>query len=58
MIISDLHPWDVTYKEAAKIQKELKDKVSLKKIDKKIKWVCSLLNRPQDAALVNPSFYA
>lgn len=42
MIISDLHPWDVTYKEAAKIQKELKDKVSLKKIDKKIKYVAGL----------------
>jgi len=42
MIISDLHPWDVTYKEAAKIQKELKDKVSLKKIYKKIKYVAGL----------------
>jgi len=42
MIISDLHPWDVTYKEAVKIQKELKDKVSLKKIDKKIKYVAGL----------------
>ena len=33
MIISDLHPWDVTYKEAVKIQKKLKDKVILKSID-------------------------
>jgi len=42
MIISDLHPWDVTYKEAVKIQKDLKDKVSLKKIDKRIKYVAGL----------------
>ena len=42
MLISDLHPWGVTYKEAVKIQKELKDKVSLKKIDKRIKYVAGL----------------
>jgi deoxyribonuclease V len=42
MVISDLHPWDVTYKEAVKIQKDLKDKVSLKKIDKRIKYVAGL----------------
>jgi deoxyribonuclease V len=42
MVIYDLHPWDVTYKEAVKIQKDLKDKVSLKKIDKRIKYVAGL----------------
>jgi deoxyribonuclease V len=42
MLISDLHPWGVTYKEAVKIQKDLKDKVSLKKIDKRIKYVAGL----------------
>jgi len=42
MLISDLHPWGVTYKEAVKIQNELKDKVSLKKIDKRIKYVAGL----------------
>jgi len=42
MVISDLHPWDVTYKEAVKIQKDLKDKVNLKKIDKRIKYVAGL----------------
>jgi len=42
MDISDLHPWNVTYKEAVKIQKELKDKVILKKIDKRIKYVAGL----------------
>jgi len=42
MDISDLHPWNVTYKEAIKIQKNLKDKVILQKIDKKIKYVAGL----------------
>jgi len=42
MDISDLHPWDVTYKEAVKIQKELKDKVVLKNIDKRIRYVAGL----------------
>jgi len=42
MLISDLHPWGVTYKEAVKIQKDLKDKVSVKKIDKRIKYVAGL----------------
>ena len=42
MDISDLHPWNVTYKEAIKIQKNLKDKVILKKIDKRIKYVAGL----------------
>ncbi len=42
MVISDLHPWDVTYKEAVKIQKDLKDKVSLKKINKRIEYIAGL----------------
>ena len=42
MDISDLHPWNVTPKEAVKIQRRLKDKVRLKKIDKKIKYVAGL----------------
>jgi len=42
MDISDLHPWDVTYKEAVKIQKELKDKVVLKNIDNRIRYVAGL----------------
>jgi deoxyribonuclease V len=42
MVIFDLHPWDVTYIEAIKIQKDLKDKISLKKINKRIKYVAGL----------------
>ncbi|GAI10661.1 unnamed protein product, partial [marine sediment metagenome] len=42
MDISDLHPWNVTYAEAVKIQKSLRDKVILKKIDKKIKYIAGL----------------
>jgi len=42
MHITDLHPWNVTYKEAVTIQKRLKDKVSLRKIDKRIKYVAGL----------------
>jgi deoxyribonuclease V len=42
MIIFDLHPWDVTYKEAVRIQKELREKVYLKKIDKKIEYIAGL----------------
>jgi len=42
MVISDLHPWDVTYRQAVKIQNDLKDTVSLKKIDKRIKYVAGL----------------
>jgi len=42
VVISDLHPWDVTYKEAVKIQKDLKGKVCLKKINKRIKYVAGL----------------
>ncbi len=42
MDIPDLHPWNVTYKKAVKIQKNLKDKVILKKIDKKIRHIAGL----------------
>jgi deoxyribonuclease V len=42
MEIQDLHPWNVTYEEAIKIQKCLKDKVVLKKMDKKIKYIAGL----------------
>ncbi len=42
MDITDLHPWNVTYAEAVKIQKSLRDKVILKKIDKKIKYIAGL----------------
>ena len=42
MIISYLHPWDVSYKEAVRIQKSLRDKVNLKKIDKKIEYIAGL----------------
>ena len=42
MEIPDFHPWNVTYKEAVRIQKCLKDKVILKKINKRIKYVAGL----------------
>jgi deoxyribonuclease V len=42
MVISDLHPWNVTYKEAVKIQNNLKGKVSLKKIDKRVEYVAGI----------------
>jgi deoxyribonuclease V len=42
MIISYLHPWDVSYKEAVRIQKNLRDRVNLKKIDKKIEYIAGL----------------
>ncbi|RLB29866.1 MAG: deoxyribonuclease V [Deltaproteobacteria bacterium] len=42
MEIPDKHPWNVTYKEAVRIQKCLKDKVILKKINKRIKYVAGL----------------
>lgn len=42
MIIPDLHPWDVSYKEAVRIQKNLRDKVNLKKIEKKIEYIAGL----------------
>jgi deoxyribonuclease V len=42
MDIPDLHPWNVTYEEAIKIQKCLKDKVILKKIDRRINYIAGL----------------
>ena len=42
MDIPDLHPWNVTYEEAIKIQKSLKDKVILKKIDRRINYIAGL----------------
>ena len=42
MDIPDLHPWNVTYEKAVEIQKSLKGKVILKKIDKKIKHIAGL----------------
>jgi deoxyribonuclease V len=42
MHIIDLHPWNVTYEEAIKIQNSLKDKVLLKKIDTEIKYIAGL----------------
>jgi len=42
MDIQDLHPWNVTPEEAIKIQKCLKDRVILKKIDGKIKYISGL----------------
>ncbi len=42
MDIPDLHPWNVTYEEAIKIQERLKDKVILKKIDRRINYIAGL----------------
>jgi len=42
MDILDLHPWNVTHEEAVKIQKCLRDKVILKRIDKKINYIAGL----------------
>jgi deoxyribonuclease V len=42
MDISDLHPWNVTYEEAVKIQKSLRDKVILRELDKKIRYIAGL----------------
>ena len=42
MDIFDLHPWDVTYREAVKIQKELKGKVILGKIASSPNYVAGL----------------
>ncbi len=42
MDISDLHPWNVTHEEAVKIQKCLRDKVILKRIDKRINYIAGL----------------
>jgi len=37
-----LHPWNVTHEEAVKIQKCLRDKVILKRIDKRINYIAGL----------------
>ncbi len=42
MDILDLHPWNVTHEEAVKIQKCLRDKVILKRIDKRINYIAGL----------------
>lgn len=42
MDIPDLHPWNVTYEEAVKIQECLKDKVVLRKIDREIRYIAGL----------------
>ena len=42
MDIPDLHPWDVTYKEAVEIQERLKDRVILKGVGKRIKYIAGL----------------
>ena len=42
MDMLDLHPWNVTHEEAVKIQKCLRDKVILKRIDKRINYIAGL----------------
>ena len=42
MEVSDLHPWEVSYKEAVRIQAKLRDKVNLQTIDKKIEYIAGL----------------
>jgi deoxyribonuclease V len=42
MHIIDLHPWNVTYREAVQIQNKLQDKVRLKKMDKRVTYVAGL----------------
>jgi deoxyribonuclease V len=42
MNIPDLHPWDVTYREAIKIQEQLKDRVILKKIPDRPTYIAGL----------------
>lgn len=42
MDIPDLHPWDVTYKEAVEIQERLRDRVILKGLGKRIKHIAGL----------------
>ncbi|MBW1690683.1 MAG: endonuclease V [Deltaproteobacteria bacterium] len=42
MDIPNLHPWNVTYEEAVRIQERLKDKVFLRKINKEIKYIVGL----------------
>ncbi len=42
MDISDLYPWNVTYEEAVKIQKSLRDKVILRELDNRIRYIAGL----------------
>jgi len=42
MNIAELHPWNITSEEAIKIQKLLRDKVVLKRFDRKIKYIAGL----------------
>ena len=42
MDIPDLHPWDVTYREAIKIQEQLKGKVILRKIPDRPNYIAGL----------------
>ena len=42
MAISDLHRWNVTYKEAVEIQRRLSTRVALRRLDKKINCIAGL----------------
>lgn len=42
MDIAELHPWDVTYKEAIRIQERLRDQVVIRSFQGKIKYVVGL----------------
>lgn len=42
MDILDLHPWNVTYKEAVKIQRFLREKVILERMERKVRYVAGL----------------
>jgi deoxyribonuclease V len=42
MDIAELHPWDVTYKEAVRIQERLRDQVVVRKFQGEIKYVVGL----------------
>jgi len=42
MDIPDLHPWDVTYAEAIKIQEELRDRVILREISNRPAYIAGL----------------
>jgi deoxyribonuclease V len=42
MEIAELHPWDVPYKEAVRIQESLKDQVVVKKFEGQIRYIVGL----------------
>jgi deoxyribonuclease V len=42
MDIADLHPWDVSYEEAVRIQERLRDKVVVSRFKGKIKYIVGL----------------